>query len=291
MTHDRTASNIARMNGFHTSNLEQKIDRLCALAHADQRLDSVLLYGSWTMDEADEYSDLEAYLYVNDDQLENFDGRAFLEKLAPLKLAYINMYGILAVIFDDLMRGEFHVVSADKGIAEIATWQGLVHLHDPNAAILLDRTGRLTEAVACLRQPCRPDPVKTSRQISYELTNWTLSLAQILARGEVARAHALMQTIVAPQQLQLCRLLRGTTDHWLTPSRLLERDLPATDQLRYAAATARLDEVEVRCAAMESWKWSRKLIEEASDQWGISVFTVLHDEITSLLAMQSPSKG
>ncbi len=235
------------------------------------------------MGEADRYSDLEAYLYVHDDHAESFDGQAFVEQLGPLKLSYTNMYGILAVVFDDLMRGEFHFVPAGQGIAEIATWQGLVHMPDPSKAILLDRSGRLTKAAACLTQPCRPDPLQTSQQISNELTNWTLSLAQILARGEIARAHALMQTTIAPQQLQLCRLLRGTTDHWLTPSRAMERDLPAEDRLRYAATTARLEETEVRQTAAAGWEWSRELIAEAASRWGIPVPDALYDDIAALL--------
>lgn len=281
---------MAPMNGSQAFGLKQRIDRLGALAHADARLDGVLLYGSWTMGEADEYSDLEAYLCVNDDQIGSFDGQTFVEQLAPLKLAYTNMYGILAVIFDDLMRGEFHIVPASTGVAEVETWRGVVHLSDPRAAILLDRNGRLAQAAAKLTMPCRPDPVKTSQQIGHELANWTLSLAQILARGEIARGHALMQTTIAPQQLQLLRLLRGTTDHWLTPSRAMERDLPAEDQARYAATTARLDEVQVRRAATASWMWSRQLINEAADRWGISVAAVLYDDITALLAADCSSE-
>lgn len=272
------------MSNSQALGLKQRISKLRALAQADTRLDGVLLYGSWTMGEADQYSDLEAYLYVCDEKVDSFDGLAFVEQLAPLKLAYTNMYGILAVIFDDLMRGEFHVVRASRGIEEIATWQGLVHLPDPSAAILLDRNGRLVEATACLRQPCRPDPVKTAQQINSELANWTLSLAQILARGEIARAHALMQATIAPQQLQLLRLLRGSTDHWLTPSRALERDVTVKDQSRYAATTARLGESEVRRAAVASWQWSRELVVEAAERWGISVPYDLHHDITVLLA-------
>ncbi|NLX23316.1 MAG: nucleotidyltransferase domain-containing protein [Phycisphaerae bacterium] len=271
------------------SKLDDRINRLRIIAQAEPRLDGVLLYGSWTTGEADQYSDLEAYVYVYDDQVGSFDGRAFVEQLAPLKLAYTNMYGILAVVFDDLMRGEFHVAPANQGIDEIATWRGLVHLPDPNAAILLDRNGRLAEATACLRQPCRPDPVKTAQQISSELANWTLSLAQILARGEIARAHALMQTTIAPQQLQLLRLLRGSTDHWLTPSRALERDVSVKDQSRYAVTTARLGESEVRRAAAASWQWSRELVAEAAEQWGISMPHDLHHDITALLVADHQS--
>jgi lincosamide nucleotidyltransferase len=263
--------------------LDDRIGRLRALAHAEPRLEGVLLYGSWTTGEADPYSDIEAYLYVNDDDVAGFDGRAFVERLAPLNLAYINMYGILAVVFDDLMRGEFHVEPAGKGIAEIATWRGLVHLPEPGAAILLDRNGRLAEATACLMQPCQPEPVQTAQQISNELANWTLALGQILARGEIARGHALLHTVIAPQQLQLCRLLRGTTAHWLTPSRALEHDLPVEDRLRYAAATARLRDEEVRQAANASWNWSRELIKQAVERWQIVLPEPLHDAITALL--------
>lgn len=282
---------MARMNGSGTFSLKERIDRLRLLAHADARLDGVLLYGSWVTGEADRYSDLEAYLYVNEDRIDSFEGRDFIEQLAPLKLAYNNMYGILAVVFNDLMRGEFHIVPAGKGIAEITTWQGLVHLPDPSIAILLDRSGRLTKACACLREPCRPDSVKTSQQISCELANWTLSLAQILARGEIARGHALLQTTIAPQQLRLLRLLRGSTDHWLTPSRALEQDLSVDDRRRYAATTARLDETEVRRAAAANWQWSRELIDQAMNRWGIAVPRELHDDITKLLTVKSVSDG
>ena len=263
--------------------LNDRIARLRMLAQAEPRLEGVLLYGSWTMGEADAYSDIEAYLYVNDDDAADFDGRAFVEQLAPVKLAYINMYGLLAVVFDDLMRGEFHVEAAGKGIPEIASWRGLVHLPEPGAAIPLDRHGRPAKATACLTQPCQPEPVQTAQQIGNELTNWTLALGQILARGEIARGHALLHTVIAPQQLQLCRLLRGTTAHWLTPSRALEADLPLEDRLRYAATTARLRDEEVRQAAKASWDWSRELIGQAVQRWRIVVPESLHDAITELL--------
>ncbi|CAM5549846.1 hypothetical protein SRIMM317S_04549 [Streptomyces rimosus subsp. rimosus] len=131
--------------------LDHRIARLRELAEAEPRLEGVLLYGSWTLGEADAYSDIEAYLYVRDAHADAFDGVEFVGRLAPLKLAYTNMYGILAVVFDDLMRGEFHVVAAGAGIDEVPTWRGMVHLPDPGAAVLLDRRGP---------SPCRPVPAR-----------------------------------------------------------------------------------------------------------------------------------
>lgn len=263
--------------------LDARIARLRQLAQAEPRLEGVLLYGSWTVGEADAHSDIEAYLYVEDEHLDAFDARAFLAELAPLHLAYTNMYGILAVVFDDLMRGEFHITPAGPGIEEVPTWEGMVHLPRPEAAVLLDRTGRLTRAARRLAAFRPPEPAATAQQLTDELANWTLMLAHVLARGEVARAHNLLHAVVAPQQLQLCRLLRDSTAHWLTPSRALEQDLPAADVDRYTATTAAAREDELREAARSSWQWSRELSAEAVDRWAVDVPHRLHEQIAELL--------
>lgn len=265
--------------------LNRRIELLRSTAEADLRIDGVLLYGSWTLGEADAHSDLDACLYVREEDVDAFDGREFVERLAPLKLAYTNMYGILAVVFEDLMRGEFHLEPAGPGIAEIATWRGQVHLPRPEAAVLLDRTGHLTAAARELAASSPPEPVATARQLTDELANWTLMLAHVQARGETARAHHLLHTVIAPLQLKLCRLLRGSTAHWLTPSRALETDLPRTDTERYATTTAPLTEQAVRAAAANSWRWTRDLAAEAADRWGTRLPLGLHEEIAAALAL------
>lgn len=111
--------------------LDRRIELLRATAEADPRVEGVLLYGSWTLGEADAHSDLDACLYVREADVDAFDGREFVERLAPLKLAYTNMHGIFAVVFDDLMRAEFHVEPTGTGIAEIATWRDQIHFPAP----------------------------------------------------------------------------------------------------------------------------------------------------------------
>ncbi|MFJ6611159.1 nucleotidyltransferase domain-containing protein [Streptomyces sp. NPDC091289] len=264
--------------------LDRRIELLRTTAEADPRIDGVLLYGSWTLGEADAHSDLDACLYVREEDVDAFDGREFVERLAPLKLAHTNMYGILAVVFEDLMRGEFHVEPTGPGIAEIATWRGQVHFPRPEAAVLLDRTGRLTAAARELAAFNPPEPVATAQQLTDELANWTLMLAHVQTRGESARAHHLLHTVLAPLQLKLCRLLRDSTAHWLTPSRALEADLPAGDVERYATTTAPLTPEAVRTAAANSWRWSRELAAEAADRWGIRLPLGLHEEIAGVLS-------
>lgn len=101
----------------------------------------------------------------------------------------------------------------------------------------------------------------TAQQLTDELANWTLMPAHVQARGEHARAHNLLHAVIAPLQLKLCRLLRGSTAHWLTPSRALEADLPDADVERHATATGPLTPETVRTAAANSWRWSRELID------------------------------
>ncbi|MET9798087.1 hypothetical protein [Nocardiopsis alba] len=65
--------------------LDRRIARLREIAEAEPRLEGVLLYGSWTQGEADEYSDIEAYLYVADEHAASFDGTEFVSRLAPAR--------------------------------------------------------------------------------------------------------------------------------------------------------------------------------------------------------------
>ncbi|MYQ70547.1 nucleotidyltransferase domain-containing protein [Streptomyces sp. SID4934] len=265
--------------------LDARVALLRRAAHAEPRLEGVLLYGSWTTGEADAYSDIEAYLFLGDGHADTFDGPGFLRALGRPALAHTNQFGILALVFeDDLMRGEFHFEEAGAGIAAVEGWQGMVHLPDPDAAVLLDRTGRLTKAADRLTAPLAPEPVESAAHLTGELANWTLMLAHLLARREDARAHNLLHAMVAPLQLKLCRLLRGTTDHWLTPSRAAERDLPAADLARYTATTAPLAAAALRAAARASWQWSRELAAEAHGRWGTPVPEALHARIAGLLA-------
>ncbi len=186
------------------------------------------------------------------------------------------------MIFDDLMRGEFHIEAAGSAIPEIASWKGMIHLPSPETAVLLDRTGRLTEAVRPLVEPVVPDPAPTAERLIGELANWTLMTGQVLARGEYARAHAGLAVMVAPQQLKLARLLHGSTDHWLTPSRALETDLPDVVE-RYGRTTGDIAPEEVRRTVRESWTWSRELSREAAARWGLSIPEELHERITGFL--------
>jgi lincosamide nucleotidyltransferase len=263
--------------------LEKRVARLREIAETDPRLEAVLLYGSWTVGEADAHSDLDAYVFVADEHAEDFDGREFVSRLAPVRLAHTNLFGVLAVVFADLMRGEFHFDPAGEGIGRIGSWRGMVHLPRPETAVLTDRTGRLTQAVRPLVEFVGPEPAATAEHLTAELANWTLMAAHVLARGEAVRAHAALAQMIAPPQLKLLRLLRGSTAHWLTPSRALEADLPAADVARHVGTTGTAEPERVRQALRNSWSWSRELSREAAGRWGFDIPEDLHEDMSSLI--------
>lgn len=160
--------------------LDRRIERLRAIARSDQRLDGVLLYGSWTLGEAGAHSDIEAYLSVRDAHA------------------------------DDLVRGEFHVEPAGPGIKEVPSRSGQVHLPAPGAAVLLDRGGRLTAAARRLSGFRPPGPLTTAQRLTGELADRTLVLAHVPARGETARAPTPCCTASSPRSNCSCADCRAT---------------------------------------------------------------------------------
>ncbi|MEU9763857.1 erythromycin esterase family protein [Streptomyces sp. NPDC047987] len=65
------------VRSFRTPAPDDRIARLRRISQADDRLEGVLLHGSWTLGEVDAHSDIEAYFHVHDDRLPGFEGPAF----------------------------------------------------------------------------------------------------------------------------------------------------------------------------------------------------------------------
>ncbi|AQS65874.1 hypothetical protein [Streptomyces pactum] len=154
------------------------------------------------------------------------------------------------------------------------------------AAVPLDRTGRPTRAARRLTVFRPPEPAATARQLTDEVANWPLMPVHVLARGEVARAHAPLHGVVAPQQLRLCRLLRDTA-HWLTPVGHWNRTCPPPTS---PGTPPPPPPGTARCArpARESRQWSRELSAEAVGRWAVRVPRRLHEQIAELPAADRP---
>jgi lincosamide nucleotidyltransferase B/F len=255
---------------------ERLMARVRRLAEEDARVVAALQYGSFGQRQGDEHSDVEFFLFLQDDALVAVDRRAWLEGVAPVELCYENEYGVTTAIFASLVRGEFHFEPA-RAIARVATWR-TTWFADLTAAVLYDRDGRLTDAVGPLLgdRPRLDEPAQAAFLVS-SLLNWTLMGANILARGDHARAHGFLgyiQTYV----LQAARLVAGTTQGWAEPRRRLAAELPAA-HTRYGACTVPLDAARLATAYAESWRWSRELIDQLAERHRLDVPAGVVDRI------------
>jgi lincosamide nucleotidyltransferase len=154
------------------------IARLEQLCREDDRLLAAMHYGSYTRGEADRYSDLDIMLYFAEEALVGIDHRAWLGQIAPVELFYVNEFGSSVTIFENLVRGEFHFDPAAK-MADLAQYRDRLRFPALETTIIVDKTGRLVEALAPLIGP--PLSHETA---ALETSRVTICLPRMLALGK-----------------------------------------------------------------------------------------------------------
>ena len=234
------------------------ISRVRYVCHADPRITAALMYGSFTTGEADAYSDIEFVIFIDDSDLATFDPVAWLDRIAPVALYFVNEFGVGTAIFENLIRGEFHF-DPTSSMAQVRTWGDETGFPDPSAMLILDRTGEL---IAHLAQISGPGPDRTDPATVawhwHTYLNWILFGSAVLARGERARALEILWYIQR-SLLRFARLIEGSTDHWPIPSRDVEHDLSLKTYRRYVACTASLANEALERAYAAAWTWGREL--------------------------------
>ncbi len=238
---------------------QEHIERLRWLCTQDKRVIGAVLYGSFATGEGDQYSDIEAALFFDDACLSKLDKRSWIEHIAPISLFFIDDFGHYTVIFDDMVRAEFHFKPRSQ-MNIVSTWKGNAHFPSIDDAVLVDRSGQLTQ----LLQPLagagpRRNTADTAQHLNESFINLMLFGLNTLSRGELARSHDLLH-LSHRYLLQMVRLLDDSAIHWPNPRRLLERDLPAQDYQRYCSCTARLDEADVQRGFAATWAWGMEMM-------------------------------
>jgi lincosamide nucleotidyltransferase len=226
------------------------VEEIRARCVADPEIRAALTYGSVPQGLDDAYSDAEFWIFPRD---RSFAGRRWI----PLAATYLldNEFGATVAILPGGMRVEFHF-QFDIGV--VADWpaRGI----PVEKMVLVDRDGELAETLR--RLPDEPR-IEAAEEVCGRFVNWWLLGWNVLARGEFERAHdALAHT--RRQLLWLARLHRGATQRWLTPSRLLERDLPAADLAALIQTSSTVDKLALRMAYEAAWNvgesWWRDLV-------------------------------
>jgi lincosamide nucleotidyltransferase B/F len=239
---------------------EVMIEKVRGLCQRDERVVAALVYGSFALGQGDRFSDIEFYLFFDDEASEGLEEEAWVSQIAPLELYYINEFGNATAIFENLVRGEFHFeVASSVGLVD--TWE-TAWFPSLESAVLVDKSGELSRRVSRLVR--RPPEIGTPERALFlccSLINWTLMGTNLLKRGEYARAEAFL-SLVHGHLLQAMRLVEGRTANWLSPSRRLEEDVSADSYERFRTCTAALDARQLVRAYTATWEWSQELMGE-----------------------------
>ena len=239
---------------------KKMIERFSGVLRKDERIVAALMFGSFAIGEGDVFSDIEFAVFIKDNSFKNFDQRSLLNVVSPVAAYFPDDFGHFTALFENGIRGEFHFLR-ESAIPIISTWQGHGWFPSLDAAVLLDRSGELSQyAKVLVGGPPERGGTTLVEGLALNLINLMLFGANLLNRGEYARAWALLSK-AHENLLKLVRLYEGSTDHWPTPSRALEKDLSAVAYDRYLACTGSAESTALYTAYGESWKWSLELFQ------------------------------
>ncbi|RPI86510.1 MAG: Lnu(F)/Lnu(G) family lincosamide nucleotidyltransferase [Chloroflexi bacterium] len=246
---------------------------------ADSRIIAAIQYGSFVQGEGDEYSDIEFVLFIDDESIDSFDKKEWVEKINPAALFFADDIGHYTTIFQNLVRGEFHFIPVSH-MEIVRTWKGNAWFPSLEKAILVDRHGELSKLLQPLTgsAPERNLPEMVQSLIP-NFINWMLFGSNTLARGEYARSLELLNS-THRYLLKFLRLSEGKTDHWPTPSRCLEKDIDKHSYERYQRCTAGLQPDQLRQAYLESWSWGVEMMQKAANIHDILLPDHLISDIT-----------
>src|SRR5690606_11342314 len=213
------------------------IDKTKSIAQNDKNISAVFMYGSFTKNEGDKYSDIEFYIFLNDK--ENFSAENWVNQIHPLALYFTNEFGSEVAIFENMIRGEFHFLTNDQ-MEIIKSWDGLVEFSDFNRMILVDKEDLLTNTLKEIKAKV---PDRTTNEniswLSQSLLNVLLTTSNLIKRQEFAHAYQSLSN-VQKYLLWLIRIRTNKTQHWESPTKSLEKDIDQTWYSAYKAVTSDL---------------------------------------------------
>lgn len=241
---------------------QEMINKVRQLASETEDISAVLMYGSFMIGEGDEYSDIEFYIFLRD--VNEFDKLQWVEKIAPVDLFFTNEFGTDVAVFSNLIRGEFHFQPLAE-INVVRSWIGEITFEYPERMIQVDKDGKLAEMLECipemLRRPSHDSP-EQKESLAYQLINNLIFEKNLLQRGEWAHAHQLFW-FVQRYLLWFIRLHTGAdNNHWLSPTKRLEQDIPAEWYALYKRCVPGLDEKELDICFREVLQLTGQLFAE-----------------------------
>jgi lincosamide nucleotidyltransferase len=204
----------------------------------DPNIRSVFMYGSFIKGEGDKYSDIEFYIFLTD--TENFDEKHWVAQLGKVDLFFKNEFGTKVAIYDDLIRAEFHFLEV-KEIGIIKNWEGLVSFEHKEKMIQVDKDGLLKSTLDSISVI---SPTRNSKEsiewLAQSLVNSLVYTSHLIGRKEWAHAHMTF-SYIQKFTLWLMRAQALVFDHWESPSKSIEKDIPKKMYEKYEKVCPALD--------------------------------------------------
>ncbi|WP_282637395.1 aminoglycoside 6-adenylyltransferase [Sphingobacterium thalpophilum] len=239
----------------------QMINKAKSIAQQDENVSAVLMYGSFTKNEGDQYSDIEFYIFLK--SKENFFAQKWVNQIYPTALYFTNEYGSEVAIFENLIRGEFHFLTVND-IDVIKSWEGVVAFSDFDQMNLIDKDGFLIETLNQIKTKL-PNRITNENILflSQSLLNVLLTTNNLIKRQEYAHAFQSLSNI-QKYLLWLIRIATKQTQHWESPTKSLEKDIDKEWYSEFRLTTSDLDTDNLITAFQNSLSLSKKLFDELS---------------------------
>lgn len=248
---------------------ERMIQKVKEKSQHDSLIIATMMYGSFTQNCGDEYSDIEFYIFIKNEEFQSFDSRPWIEDISPFYTHFTNEFGSEVVIFTNLIRGEFHFLP-EKDMGVISSFKPVGYFPDTDAMLIYDSNGKLRQYLDSLKGSNVNRSTNQNIEIVWNnLLNTLLLGVNVLKRGETARALEWLW-YVQRYLLQLVRINEGVTERWVNPSKNLEKDIKSETYQKYYQCTAKLSESELYLAYNNALNFGYELINELDKLYKIN---------------------
>lgn len=166
------------------------IELVKAKCLADDRIVASLTYGSFTKNEGDQYSDIEFWLFFDDEKFGSVDQVAGMSDIAPIFYSITNEYGTRVAFYKDhLIRGELHFALAGN-MYQVEGWPA-VESERANHMVVSDNTGNL-HGYLIQGPPMVSESPADVEQLCGQFLNWLLFGMNVHRHSDLAQAHMIL---------------------------------------------------------------------------------------------------
>ncbi len=193
------------------------INRFVRACQGDVRVVAAFLGGSHVAGTDDEYSDLDLYLIVGDEDYDPFfaERRAFLSGLGePVYLEDFSDFGFDMVVF--IFSGGV------EGELALGRTSGFDHIHGGSFEVLVDKEGILEGQVFPSHEPTEEEQRRTLRWLLYWFWRDLSELSRALARSRLCTAYGLLEGLRL-KCVNLARLKHDFSSAWVVGYEKLEQ--------------------------------------------------------------------